>query len=70
MAPKKEPEPELVNITIKAYAHGQAIFEKSHRNVEYTLDYDDQLTEIQVTDSLGKTKAQYFFNVAVIVTED
>jgi hypothetical protein len=68
---KKELEPvELIDITIKAFAHGALIFEKSYRNIQYTLDYDDQLTEIQITDSLGKTKTQSFFNVAVIVTED
>jgi len=68
---KKEPEPvELINITIKACAHGQVVFEKSYRNIQYITDYDDQLTEIQITDSLGKTKTQSFFNVAVIITED
>ena len=68
---RKEPEPvELIDITIKAFSHGGLVFEKSYRRVQYNLDYDDQLTEVQITDAIGKTKVQSFFNVAVIVTED
>ncbi len=61
---------DAMDISIRAYTHGQLVFEKTYKKVTYESQWEDGLLQIDIEDSFEKAIHLEFFEMSVSIIEE